>query len=264
MTTGAESRRGRGAPNVAVSSFRSPYGRQLVLDAWRLPAIDLQRTGSEPIDGEVSREGWQTWPPRREACIRRRRGRAEARPARRRARTHARCASASPTSARWPHSVPESLETEAVVLDRGVQIGTVGPVSVRGSLASVTLDIDPRYAPLYRDATVRIGQRTAIGDAFVDVVRGSTTAGPIANGGAIARVSPNVDFDQAFATFTAPARTHATTLIRTFGVGAAAPQTAARWGLTVSQLSRVVQQAADLTAALDGQKSAISTLRERM
>jgi phospholipid/cholesterol/gamma-HCH transport system substrate-binding protein len=154
----------------------------------------------------------------------------------------------------------QSLETQAVVLDRGVQIGNVASVSVHGSSAEVTLRINSRYAPLYRDATVRVGQRTAIGDAFVDVVRGTRADGGVANGGAIFHALPNVDFDEAFSTFNAPTRRNMTALIRTFGAGARSPETAQQWGGTVAGLSRVVTETAHLATALKGQKAQIATL----
>lgn len=154
----------------------------------------------------------------------------------------------------------QSLETQAVVLDRGVEIGNVASVSVHGSRAVVTLRISSTYAPLYRDATVRVGQRTAIGDAFVDVVRGTRAEGAVANGGAIHHVLRNVDFDQAFSTFNAPTRATMTRLIRTFGAGASSPQTAEQWGATVAGLSRVVTETAQLAAALKGQRVQIASL----
>src|SRR5581483_12509597 len=68
-------------------------------------------------------------------------------------------------------SLPDAqgLDAQAVVLARGVQIGTVKRIAVHGNHATVTLDIDGRYAPLRSSVAARIGERTAIGDAYVDL-----------------------------------------------------------------------------------------------
>jgi phospholipid/cholesterol/gamma-HCH transport system substrate-binding protein len=154
----------------------------------------------------------------------------------------------------------QQLETKAQVLSRGVAVGTVEHIDVRGDVADVTLNIEARYRPLYRDATARIGQRTAIGDAYVDITLGSPRAGRFPSGDRITRIRPTVEFDEAFDTFDPVTRGHAAALTRTFGDGAADPRTAGRWNATVANLSAAVHEVNGLTQTLRGQRSTLASL----
>jgi phospholipid/cholesterol/gamma-HCH transport system substrate-binding protein len=158
--------------------------------------------------------------------------------------------------------VPDAqlLEPAGVVLDRGIQIGTVVSINTDGNNARVTFAIDGQYAPLYRNAIARVGQRTVLGDAYLDIVRGTAASGRIPNGGVIKHVQPNIDFDQAFSTFTQAALGHTDSLLHTFGQGAASPLTAMRWGATVGQLSQLVTQTSSVLSALRDQQSELATL----
>lgn len=154
----------------------------------------------------------------------------------------------------------QQLETKAQVLSRGVEIGTVQHIDVTGDVADVTLNIDREYAPVYRDATARVGQRTAIGDAYVDVVLGRPQTGRVPSGGRIARIRPTVEFDEAFNTFDPVTRGHAAALTRTFGEGAADPRTSGRWNATVANLSTAVHELDGLTQSLRGQRATLAAL----
>lgn len=154
----------------------------------------------------------------------------------------------------------QQLETKAQVHSRGVRVGTVQRIEVKGDVADVTLNINRKYSPLYRDATARLGQRTAIGDAYVDVTFGHSGAGRLASGGQITRVRPTVEFDEAFKTFDPVTRGHAAALTRTAGDGAADPRTSGRWNATVANLSTAVHELNGLTRSLRGQRSTLAAL----
>jgi hypothetical protein len=51
----------------------------------------------------------------------------------------------------------------------------------------VTVSIDQRYEPIYRDARVEIRPNTPLQDMYVDIVsRGTRAAGPVRDGGQLA------------------------------------------------------------------------------
>ncbi|MGA2926655.1 MAG: MlaD family protein [Solirubrobacteraceae bacterium] len=90
----------------------------------------------------------------------------------------------------------------------GVQVGDVGAVALQGGRAVVTMDIDKRYAPIYRDATVLLRPRTPLKDMYLSLDPGDRSAGPIPDGGTlpVAATSPDVDFDQILGSLDADAR----------------------------------------------------------
>lgn len=154
----------------------------------------------------------------------------------------------------------QGLISNGKVLMRGVEVGRVGEVSVQGRKAIFELDLERRFAPLYRDATARIGQRSVIGDAYVDLTRGSPAAGRLTEGGTIAKVLPTVEFDEAYTTFDRPTRAHIASTLRTFGRSALSDQSPRQWGETVTQLSRTVRELRTLSGNLRGQERDISAL----
>jgi phospholipid/cholesterol/gamma-HCH transport system substrate-binding protein len=179
-----------------------------------------------------------------------------------------------PYQVRAASSDVQQLEANAVVLIRGVKVGQVKSISVTGDRAQLTLAIDGQYTPIYRDAIVRIGQRTAIGEAFVDLRRGSAGAGALPSRGTISRVRETVGFDQAFSTLDEKPRAHAVSLLETLGRASRLPQTAQRWGATVHELGRTThelrgltttlrQQQRDLGGFVEGSRAALQELGER-
>jgi ABC-type transporter Mla subunit MlaD len=65
----------------------------------------------------------------------------------------------------------------------GVEVGHVTGVGLHNGAPVVAVSIDPRYAPLYRDARVEIRPNTPLQDMYVDIVsRGARAAGAIADG----------------------------------------------------------------------------------
>lgn len=159
-------------------------------------------------------------------------------------------------------SFPDSqgLAQKSDVLIRGVKVGEVGAIDVRGDRARVRLDIEGRYAPIDQAATVRVGQKTVLGEAFVDVVPGSSRAGTLADGARIARsqVRPGVELDEALEALDDRSMTSLRSLADTFGRGARDPATPRRVSATVGELAALTRQLRGLTATLKGQESTIA------
>jgi phospholipid/cholesterol/gamma-HCH transport system substrate-binding protein len=80
----------------------------------------------------------------------------------------------------------------------GVQVGLVGGVQLENGQAVVTLNLYKRYAPIYRNATVLLRQRTPLKDMYLALDPGTASAGRIPNGGSLteAETAPDIDVDQ--------------------------------------------------------------------
>lgn len=102
-----------------------------------------------------------------------------------------------------------SLSTAADVREAGVKIGTLQRVETTGDHAVLTLSIDPRRGPVYRNAEVAVRAKTLAGENYVDLLPGSPRTGRLPAGGLLplANDPPSTQLDQILSTFT-PARRH--------------------------------------------------------
>jgi phospholipid/cholesterol/gamma-HCH transport system substrate-binding protein len=92
----------------------------------------------------------------------------------------------------------------------GVPVGSVGAVALKNGRAVVTMDIERRYAPIYRDATVLLRPRTPLKDMYLALDPGTAGAGAIPNGGMLSAAStePDVNVDQILSSLDADTRTY--------------------------------------------------------
>lgn len=154
----------------------------------------------------------------------------------------------------------EGISAKSDVLVRGVKIGEVSDKDTHGSVTTVTFRIFDRYAPLRRGATVRIGEKTLLAEAYVDVDLGRPDAPELASGERIPgrNVRASVELDEALEPFVRTGGAGMRSLLRTFGRGARSEETSTRVNLTFAELSRLVSQIRDLTVTLRGQEHNIA------
>jgi phospholipid/cholesterol/gamma-HCH transport system substrate-binding protein len=67
----------------------------------------------------------------------------------------------------------------------GVKIGQVSNIQSRGAQAVVKIEIDKKYAPLYRDASTLLRTKTLVGENYLQVNPGTPRAGALAKNAAI-------------------------------------------------------------------------------
>jgi phospholipid/cholesterol/gamma-HCH transport system substrate-binding protein len=77
----------------------------------------------------------------------------------------------------------------------GVQVGDVGGVTLQNGHAVVTMDIFPKYGPIYRNATVLLRPRTPLKDMYLELYPGTKDAGAIPNGGLLGTGATNPDIN---------------------------------------------------------------------
>jgi len=155
----------------------------------------------------------------------------------------------------------EVLQTKQAVLVRGLDVGKVTDVQFNrdSSDATVTFTIDTGAVPVYRDASVFVGERTILGDPYLNLDPGTATAGAAQSGDEI-QGKPSVNFDQALSFLDAKGRRHVKSLLRTLSEAAKVPDSGEKLNATVYELTRTVHQARELTSALRGQESNLAGL----
>jgi phospholipid/cholesterol/gamma-HCH transport system substrate-binding protein len=105
------------------------------------------------------------------------------------------------------------------VLEAGVKVGSVSRVAQTNGAGALTLSLDERYAPVYRDGEVQIRGKTLVGENYIDLYPGTPRAGAIDDGGTVLTTPPEAtQLDQVLSTFDAP---HRRELQRIFDVLAA-------------------------------------------
>lgn len=90
----------------------------------------------------------------------------------------------------------------------GVPIGEIGKVSLDDGKAIVEMKLRRQYAPVYKNATILLRPKTALNDMFLELNRGTASAGEIPEGGRVPleNVKVNVSFDEILSTFDADSR----------------------------------------------------------
>jgi phospholipid/cholesterol/gamma-HCH transport system substrate-binding protein len=83
----------------------------------------------------------------------------------------------------------------------GVQVGEIKSVKLVGGRAIVGLDIERKYAPVYRDATVLLRPKTGLKDMVAELDPGHPRAGKLPEGGTIpiSQTLPDVNLDEVLA-----------------------------------------------------------------
>jgi len=159
-------------------------------------------------------------------------------------------------------AVPDTqgLAIRSDVLVRGVRVGRVAGLDVRGARTDVRLVLDGEPVQLRRGATLRVGNKTLLGEAYVDLDPGPRGAPALRSGTRLpdAAVRPSVEIDEALTVFGPAARRDLVAGIRTFGEGARPADTAARVSGTIGELRRTVQELHTLGRTLRSQTGDIS------
>jgi virulence factor Mce-like protein len=109
-------------------------------------------------------------------------------------------------------SVPEAttLAEQADVRIAGVNVGKLRKKELdkRGNATLVTLSIDKQYAPIASDAKVIMRQKTLLGEGYIEIAPGSSSAPPLKDGSTLdrARVEGTVELDEILSIFDRPTK----------------------------------------------------------
>lgn len=103
----------------------------------------------------------------------------------------------------------------------GVNVGDVAGVDLEDGHAVVTLDIDERYAPIYRDATMLLRPRTGLKDMQVVLDPGTPGSGEVPDGGMVpeSQTQPDVNPDEVLAALDSDTRRYLASAVSALGTG---------------------------------------------
>ena len=117
-----------------------------------------------------------------------------------------------PEGYRFTAAMPEAatLVKEADVRLAGVNVGKVKDkrLDERGLRTLVTIELDPRYAPVPRDTRAILRQKTLLGETYVQLSPGNPSSGDLEDGARLAnaQVEPTVELDEIYSAFDRPTR----------------------------------------------------------
>jgi phospholipid/cholesterol/gamma-HCH transport system substrate-binding protein len=131
----------------------------------------------------------------------------------------------------------------------GAKIGEIASVDLRNGVATVTMKVVPKYARIYRNATLLLRPKTQLQDITVEVNPGTASAGRLHSGEVIPmnQTAPNVNFDEFLAGLDAETRTYLQELLAGAGGGlknnaAALSATLKRFDPTAREFQLIAQQ----------------------
>jgi phospholipid/cholesterol/gamma-HCH transport system substrate-binding protein len=155
----------------------------------------------------------------------------------------------------------EAIPTKQPVLIRGLEVGKVKGTSYdrESQTATIEFSIADEYAPLYRDATVAVGERTILGDSYLRLDPGTETAGELPEGGEV-RSLESVDFDEALAFLDKKGRRHTKAILDELADATRSTQGAQRLNDTGGELARALGELRLLTETLRGQEADLAGL----
>jgi phospholipid/cholesterol/gamma-HCH transport system substrate-binding protein len=158
----------------------------------------------------------------------------------------------------------KTLPSKQAVLYKGVSVGRVNSVDYvyEDQVSEVTFTIDEdAVGPIYADAKMQIGERSLLGDAYLNLLDpGSPAAGELEAGDELTDTLASVDFDEAFDFLDEDGRAAVRSLIDTFAEGVSREGNGERLNGTTGGLSRTLDELYLLTDALEGQEEQLGTL----
>jgi phospholipid/cholesterol/gamma-HCH transport system substrate-binding protein len=103
----------------------------------------------------------------------------------------------------------------------GAKIGEIASVDLHEGIATVTMKITPKYARIYRNATLLLRPKTQLQDITLEVNPGDPSAGKLKSGGVIplSQTAPNINFDEFLAGLDAETRSYLQELLAGAGQG---------------------------------------------
>ena len=165
-------------------------------------------------------------------------------------------------TARFENS--KTLPSKQPVLYKGVSVGRVNAVDyddkTQESVVRFTID-DSDLGPIYANATLQIGERSLLGDAYLNLLdTGTASAGELKAGDEVSHTLDSVDFDEALDFLDEKGRDHVRSLIDTVAEGAAPEGNGERLNGTVGGFSRTLDELYLLTDSLSGQENQLGKL----
>ncbi|WP_026909753.1 MlaD family protein [Patulibacter minatonensis] len=156
----------------------------------------------------------------------------------------------------------QGLTKRSDVRLNGVLVGHVDQVQRRGGQASLTLVLDGEPVTLRKGTALRVGTKTALGEAYVDLTPGPARAEQLASGTTLraSAVRPAVEVDEALQALDAPTRRRLQRTLGTIGEATSSPRVKEQIGGAIEGLRGSVDGIHDLATLLQDQGGDISRI----
>jgi phospholipid/cholesterol/gamma-HCH transport system substrate-binding protein len=176
---------------------------------------------------------------------------------------------------------PQDLQKHADVRAAGVKVGSVSSIQPAGSSAHIEMKLDKSVAPVYRNATVLIRQKTLVGENYIALTRGDPNTGVLPSGSDLSTGADQaaIPLDRILNSLDATTRKHVSAMLRDLGGGLAGrgqelnqlfgalrptlsdgSKVAQTLNAQRTQVANVVDQAATLFDAIDQRRTEMQSL----
>jgi phospholipid/cholesterol/gamma-HCH transport system substrate-binding protein len=133
----------------------------------------------------------------------------------------------------------------------GAKIGEVASVDLHNGVATVTMKVTPKYARIYRDATMLLRPKTQLQDITVEVNPGTPAAGRLPSGSTLplSQTAPNVNFDEFLSSLDAETRAYLQELLA--GAGGAFKNNGKAFSATLKRFDPTAREIQKISAELE-------------
>lgn len=157
---------------------------------------------------------------------------------------------------------PQGLLKHADVRAAGVKVGSVSNLSntitPSGTITEVQMQLDGSVAPIYRDATVLVRQKTLVGENYIELTRGVPRYGQVPDGGTLplAQDLESVPLDKILNSLTPAVRRQVQVDLESLGGGL--HHEGAHLNEFLGQLEPTVQNGGTVLQLLNAQKQQVA------
>jgi phospholipid/cholesterol/gamma-HCH transport system substrate-binding protein len=133
----------------------------------------------------------------------------------------------------------------------GAKIGEVQNVDLQNGVATVTMKVTPKYAHIYRNATMLLRPKTQLQDITVEINPGTRSAGKLPSGSTLplSQTAPNVNFDEFLSSLDAETRAYLQELLA--GAGGAFKNNGKAFAATLKRFDPTAREIQKISAELE-------------
>lgn len=158
----------------------------------------------------------------------------------------------------------QGLLKHADVRAAGVKVGSVTEITnsstQTGTMTMVQMQLDKGFAPIYRNATILVRQKTLVGENYIEITRGTPNAGKVPDGGSLplSQDLESVPLDKILNALTPPVRKQLQTDLQSLGAGVNHEGT--NLNEFLGALQPTVENGGQVFGALSAQKQEVADL----
>jgi phospholipid/cholesterol/gamma-HCH transport system substrate-binding protein len=110
----------------------------------------------------------------------------------------------------------------------GIPVGNIGGVKLENGVAVVKMNIQHKYAPIYKNAQLLLRPKTGLKDMYIEMDPGSKSAGEVPAGGTVpvSNTLPDVNLDEVLANLDSDTRSYLQILLGAGGQALGSPSAA--------------------------------------